>query len=144
MAGKTSVSHSIFAVGVDDMKRLAFDLKAAAPEAAKMSSRRMREAAEIVAADARDRVSYSKQIKVKTSVTAVFRAAVVATGRPAAPIENGGKGFVRHPVFGNYDNWTSKGSHPAYLAPALDSNIEEIASVVGAVIDDAMRAVGFR
>lgn len=142
---KSSISTGSFAVGVDaaDLKKLAADLKLATPEAAKASRSRMRVAAEIVAADARDRVSYSKQIKIKASVTRVFNAAVIASGKPAAPIENNGKGYVRHPVFGDMDDWTAKGSHPAYLAPALDSNIAEVTDIVGSVIDDALIVVGF-
>lgn len=139
----TSISGSVFVIGIDDLKLLGRDFRRAYPEAARGASKKMREAAMIVAAEAKARVSYSKQIKVKPSVTRVFSAVVVASGRPAAPIENKGQGFVRHPVFGNRDVWTSKGSHPAYLAPALDSKIEEVAIAVGHVIDDAMRMIGF-
>jgi hypothetical protein len=140
----SSVSKGTFVVGVGDLKKLAADLKLASPEARKASVKRMREAANVVAVDARAKVSYSTQIKVKTSITGTFKAAVLATGRPAAPIENKGKGYVRHPVFGNRDNWTDKNSHPAYLAPALDDNIEEVSLIVGHVIDDALDVIGFR
>lgn len=52
----------------------------------------------------------------------------------AAPIENKGKGFVRHPVFGNKDVWTAKNSHPPFLGPAFEEDREEAM----AVLDEAV------
>lgn len=141
---KSSISTGSFYIGVDDLKKLAVDLKAASPAAAKVAGKRMRQAATIVATEAKARVSYSKTTKVKTSVTGVFSAAVVASGPAAAPIENNGKGFVRHPVYGDMDVWTDKNSHPAYLAPALDATVEELSEAIGLVIDDALLEIGFR
>lgn len=145
MAGKSSISTGTFQVGVEDLKKLAVDLKAVSPEAAKASGKRMKEAANIVAVEAQARVSqYSKTTRVRPSVRGVFSASVVASGHAAAPIENSGKGFVRHPVFGDMDVWTDKGSHPAYLAPSLDDNIDEVTVAIGFVVDDALLVVGFR
>lgn len=145
MAGRSSISTGTFQVGVEDLKKLALDLKGVSPEAAKASGKRMKEAANIVAVEAQGRVrEYSKTTKVRPSVRGVFSASVVASGHAAAPIENGGKGFVRHPVYGNMDVWTAQGSHPAYLAPALDDNIDEVTVAIGFVLDDALLTIGFR
>jgi hypothetical protein len=134
----------MFYVNVDDLKQLARDLKSASPVAAKAASLRMKAAAKIVSDEASNRVSYSKQISVRPSVTGVFAAKVVARGRPAAPIENNGAGFVRHPIFGNLDAWTAKGSHPAYLAPALDAKATELADQISLIIDDSLVEIGYR
>lgn len=60
----------------------------------------------------------------------------------AAPVENKGKGFVRHPVWGNRNVWTNKNSRPAFLAPALDAHREEVLKgIEEAVYDAVSRAV---
>jgi hypothetical protein len=66
----------------------------------------------------------------------------------AAPIENRGKGFVRHPTFGRKDgpnDWTSKNSHPAFMATALAAHQEEIAKgIERGVYEATVRAIGGR
>lgn len=82
---------------------------------------------------------------IRVQVTALGNAKVVAGGAQApeaAPIENRGAGFVRHPTFGHRERMTSKNSHPAFLAPAFDHFAQEsVAHVVDTVMDAVEKAV---
>lgn len=66
----------------------------------------------------------SERIQVHSRVTAAGNVRIYVEGDPGVPIENNGKGFVRHPVFiprsqlpGPPGRWTSKNSRPAFLLP---------------------------
>lgn len=93
-----------------------------------------RDSAEIVKADAAGRASYSSRIpgSLKARATATnFKVSAGGEAAPnAAPIENKGRGFVRHPVFGDREAWTEKNSHPAFLSPALEAHEEEIVELI--------------
>jgi hypothetical protein len=135
--GSPSSSKSGISIIVDTkaLSRLAADLRLAAPEAWKACRVALKAAGEIVAADARARTSYSSRIpgSVKVRTTSGGNVKVVAGGaraENAAPIENRGKGFVRHPVFGDREDWTAKNSRPAFLAPALAAHMDEVATAV--------------
>lgn len=104
--------------------RASREVRRASPEAWKALRIRLREIGEVVAADARSDASFSKRIpgSIKVRVTSGGNIKIVMGGDAApnaVPIENRGRGFVRHPVFGNREVWTSKGSHPAILLPAF-------------------------
>lgn len=123
------------------LSRLARDLRRASPEAWKAYRVAVAGVAEIVRKDARSRASYSKRIpdSMKIRVTSAGNVKIVAGGAMApnaAPIENKGRGFVRHPVFGDRENWTDENSRPAFLAPALDAHRDEVVRV----IEDAVYA----
>lgn len=120
-------------VDTSQFKQLARDLLKAAPAAEAASLKAMLAAAELVKRDAVMRVSAwptkagngSARIAGAIRVRMVSRNRVVvevdgAQAPEAAPIENRGKGNVRHPVFGHRDRMTNKGSHPAFLAPARE------------------------
>jgi hypothetical protein len=128
------------------LARLARDLRRASPEAWKAYRVRVREVAEVVLKDAQSRASYSSRIPQTGKVRVLSSGNVVITfggdaAPDAAPIENKGKGFVRHPVFGNRDKWTSKGSHPAFAAPALDAHAEEVMRELEAAVCEAVERV---
>ena len=40
--------------------------------------------------------------------------------------------------------WTSKNSHPAFLAPALEAKSEEVTEGISAVVDETFGEIGFR
>lgn len=104
--------------------RASREIRRASPEAWKALRVRLREIGEVVAADARSDADYSTRIpgSVKVRVTGGGNVKVVMGGDAApnaVPIENKGRGFVRHPTFGHRDRWTSKNSKPAILLPAF-------------------------
>ena len=115
------------------LTRLSRDLAASAPRAWAACRAGLREAGNVVAEDARQRVSYSSRIewsiKVRTSLGNVKVVAGGDAAPNAAPIENKGQGFVRHPVF-TRNVWTAKNSRPAFLAPALDAHREEVLKII--------------
>jgi hypothetical protein len=59
----------------------------------------------------------------------------------AAPIENHGKGHVRHPVFGDREDFTDKNSRPAFAEPVVARHREPFAREVGGAITDAVTRV---
>jgi hypothetical protein len=127
------------------LSKLARDLRKASPEAWKAYRVAVRAAAQIVAEDAKSRASFSHRIpgSIKVRVTSGGNVKVVAGGDAApdaAPIENKGKGFVRHPTFGRTGpgDWTSKNSHPAYLAPAFDAHKEAVMDAIERAVGDAV------
>jgi len=106
-----------------------------------------------VLADARARASYSHRIPAAMRVRMVGNLVVeiIVDGNAApdaAPIENKGRGFVRHPTFARGGDrsqwhWTNKNSHPAFLRPALDAHRAEVELAIEAgVIDAVERTVG--
>lgn len=122
------------------LSRLARNLRRASPEAWKAYKRTVKVAAEAILADAQRRASYSQRIPPsgRVRVTAGGNVVIEFTAPDAAPIENKGKGFVRHPVFGNREVWTAKNSHPAFGAPALDAHAAEVVDVVYEALVEAI------
>lgn len=122
------------------LARLAKDLRAASPAAWKACRLALRAVAVPVAQDAQARAGFSRRIpgsiKIRTARGNVKIVAGGAAAPNASPIENKGKGFIRHPVFGDRKDWTAKNSRPAFLAPAMDAHRE--ASAQG--IEDAVMA----
>lgn len=122
------------------LSRLARNLRASGPAAWKAYKVSVRAAAQVVLADAQSRASFSQRIPQsgRVQVTAAGNVKIVFTAPDAAPIENGGKGFVRHPVFGNREAWTSKNSHPAFAAPAVEAGQEAMVAAIETAITDAV------
>jgi hypothetical protein len=113
----------------------------------------MRAGGELVAADIKQRASFSKRIPssvVLRTTGANFKITVGGAAAPnAVPIENRGKGFVRHPTYSPRPavdekvGWTSKNSHPAVGAPALEAQADKIVEVVMGQLDAAVaKALG--
>lgn len=103
--------------------RASREVRRASPAAWKALRVRLREIGNVVADDARANASYSDRIPatIKVRVTGGGNVKVVMGGDAApdaVPIENDGKGHVRHPVFGHRDRWTDRNSRPAILFPA--------------------------
>lgn len=125
-----SVSQPNIQVDTTQIKKLVNDLRAMSPESAAVMRRGIREIVGVVRDEAKARTSYSTRIpgSVRARVSARgFSGRVIAGGvdaPDASPIENKGKGYVRHPVFGDTTKWTAKNSHPAFLAPAAEKNID--------------------
>ncbi len=144
-------------VDTKEMSRLARDLRLGAPDVWAECRKALLAAAMPVKQDAIARVnSWNRETpadmpshhsgrgvaaSIHIRITSGGEVEVVAGGAEApeaAPIENKGRGFVRHKVFGHEDRWTAKNSHAAFLAPAFDmfegaayKHIED--AVVGAV-----------
>lgn len=104
--------------------KIARGIRRAAPEAWVVLRTRLRGIGQVVADDAKqlvydpnDRVA--SKIGVRTTATGNVR--VYVTGDPGVAIENKGKGFITHPVFGHRDRWTNKNSRPAFLVPAFSA-----------------------
>jgi hypothetical protein len=109
--------------------------KAAMPDIGKLF------AAEIVA-----RTGYSKRIPRSVQVLARSGSVVIRVGGSkaanAVPIENRGRGFVRHPVF-EVSTWTNKNSHPAFMGPSALAKAEAGTEVLIEALDEALHEAGF-
>lgn len=132
-------------VDVSDFKRFARALRKAAPETATKMRKGLRTSAGVIAEGAKANASFSERIpasvKVRTSGVTV---AVIAGGEKApnaAPIENRGKGKVRHPVFGNPDVWTDKNSHDSWFTPAVRDGAIVFRTSMVDVLSDAVEDV---
>jgi hypothetical protein len=155
---KTSISGTPIVADVAELRALARDLARVAPEAAKGLQKGMASAGQVIAANAKQRASYSKRIPGSIKVRVARGNVKVSAGGEAAPnaapIENRGKGFIRHPIYLTYDQahsgddaykgrWTEKNSHPAFLAPALDATAVEVAELIAdAQLEAVQRAIG--
>lgn len=128
--------------------RVARGIRAASPEAWKAARVALLSVGEGVAEDVRSSTSWSSRIpgSVKVRVTAAgnVRVSVGGDAAPdAVPIENKGKGFVRHPTFGRRDNpndWTNKNSRPAFLLPAFAARRDQALVEIEKVYMDAFVA----
>lgn len=131
----------------DGFKVLSRDLSRAVPAAEAASRAATKAGAQVVLQDAKRRVSYSRRIPESGRVvphrdgwSVVFGGSVAPD---AAPIENRGVGFVRHPVFGNRAVWTAKHSHPPFLHPAVIAYRDTAPEAIGDEVTVAIRsAVG--
>ena len=122
MAKGVSSSATGFGIDVTNLKDLARDLRKADPALAKAMLRRVKDAGDLVAAEAKTRAdaittgnqpasgpphgTISSSIKVQRRGVSVSVVAGGAKAPHAAAIENNGKGHVRHPIF---EVATSKG-----------------------------------
>lgn len=125
------------------LKRLAKALRDAAPEVRNAYRRSMRASMTVVLKDAQSRAGYSTRIpgsgRIRTTSAGNVKVTFGGNAAPdAAPIENKGKGFVRHPVFGNRNVWTAKNSKPAFLGPAFEAHRVEVAKAVGSAVERAV------
>lgn len=123
------------------LSRLARNLRAAGPASWKAYRVAVRAAAAPMLADMQDRASFSSRIPQsgKVQVTAGGNVKIVFSAPDAAPIENRGRGMVRHPVFGNRNVWTAKNSHAAFAAPALAAHQAAMVEAIETAITDAVR-----
>jgi hypothetical protein len=138
-------------VDTTELRRLARALRASGPVGAAAVRGAMRDGGKIVAADAQGRASFSTRIPqtVKARGSAAnFKVSAGGEAAPnAAPIENEGKGFVRHPTYsprpgvGERVGWTEKNSHPAFLHTALAANAEVVAELVADRLETAVTDV---
>jgi hypothetical protein len=143
MAGKTGIP---IVIDSRQFSALTRGIRASGPAGAAAVRRALRDSAEIVKTAAAQNASYSSRIpgSLRARATATnFKVSAGGDAAPdAAPIENKGRGFVRHPVFGDRENWTEKNSHPAFLAPALEAHTEEIVELLTdrltAAVDEAI------
>lgn len=134
-------------IGFDaqQLSELSRDLRRVSPETYKATQKTIRVAAMAILADAEERVSYSKRIGRSGKIRMSGLNATVIFGGDAAPdaapIENEGRGYVRHPVFGNMNVWTAENSHPAFLAPAFLEKAAEVEEALGDAVLVALDTV---
>ena len=153
---RSSISRTSDGVFIDtsSLKRLAKKFEALGaegiPDAARIGLRVM---VNKVRDEARRNASYSKRIpgSIRGRVSVRGFSGSVAAGGPkapnAAPIENKGKGHVRHPIFvpraqlpGPPGSWTEKNSHPAFLSTAVEGKEVELQQMVEHLLDDVIEA----
>lgn len=137
-----SKSGSGLNIDTREIKRLADDLRALGPEVGVALRGGIRVILGVVAEEARRRSDYSKRIpgsiRVRVSPRG-FSGSVSAGGAAApdaAPIENKGRGHVRHPIpnTGSPGQWTDKNSHEAFLAPSVQAKDAELETMVDALL----------
>lgn len=133
-------------IDVSALREAAAQMRATVPAAHAAAKVALLAAGEMVKNTAAENFSYSTRIpgSLEVKVTGALVVKVYAGGDAApnaAPIENKGKGFVRHPVFGNREVWTAKNSRPAGLAPAGRANEAAIFALYESVTGDAVREV---
>lgn len=137
---------SVLEIDVAALREAAAVMRATIPAAHAAAKVALAEGGEMVAKTAAGNASYSDKIpgSLRVVVTGTLIVRVYAGGdsaADAAAIENRGKGFVRHPVFGNRAAWTDKNSHPAFLQPAGEADKEAIFVLYESVTGDAVREV---
>ena len=107
--------------------RVARGIRAASTEAWKSLRLQLRAIGQDVANDAKGR-AYDPGNRIVpnigTRTTAAGNVRIYVKDTPGVQIENKGRGFVRHPVFGNREAWTDKNSRPAFLLPAFAAKQE--------------------
>jgi hypothetical protein len=137
----TSHSGLPVAVDVEAIRVLAADLRRVSPAAWAATKAGLAKGGELVLKDAQANASFSSRIPssgvVQVSPSGGVRVRFGGDGAPdAAPIENKGKGHVKHPVFGNRSVWTNKNSPPAFLSPAVNKNRVQILAIVERTVGD--------
>jgi hypothetical protein len=141
-------SSNGFNIDTRELKSLARELRALGPEVTRSMRVGVREMLEVVRAEAARRSDYSHRIPGSLRVRVSARGlsgSVYAGGAKApdaAPIENRGKGHVRHPIFipkaklpGPPGSWTAVHSHEAFLSPALEAKSMELEEMTDALLE---------
>lgn len=144
MTRAADTGFTIYAVG---FRALARDLKAADKATGPALRRRLKTVAELVAADARSRASFSTRIPGSIRARSGLNQASIRAGGPsapnAAPLENKGKGGTfRHPVFGHRQVWVNQQARP-FLRPALQANTRAIVDGLAEAITDVVAGAHF-
>jgi hypothetical protein len=112
------------------------------------------ESADDLAAKVRANVSYSERISNSVKVVPAGDTVTVTAGGSeapeAAPIENKGKGFVRHPIFvpaaempGPPGSWTRKNSKPPFFAPAVAASEAPFEESAKSALEETLSQVAF-
>jgi len=139
-------------VDVSSFTKYASTLRNYAPRLSAGVGGAMRTTAAAVAADIKERTAYSSRIPGSVVVAPVPGGATITVGGASAPdaspIENKGKGFVRHPTFvaradlpGPPGSWTAKNSHPAYFHPAMEAAEATAESQLTTSVDATFAAI---
>lgn len=147
MATTQNLSTGVL-VDTSAFKNFAKTLRKVAPDLAKELRTNLRKAGDEVAEIARAKASAFSSTRIPPSVRVRVRGVAIfveAGGKDApnaAPIENKGRGHVRHPVFipkselpGPRGSWTSKNSPPAFLTPAAKEGQELVVAKAVEALD---------
>ena len=104
------------------------------------SEEHLREAAEVIADDARARAGlWSRTIPASITVTVAGELAkVTAHAKVARPAEL----RLRHPLFGNRRHWYGPPGS-SFLGPAAEAKADKAAVIYSRVVDDWARRDGF-
>ena len=106
-----------------------------------MSEDRLREAADVIADDARRRAAVWSR-KIPPSIT-VKTAGNVATITASAPNARPAELRLRHPLFGNRRYWYGPPGSK-FLGPAADAKADDAMTQFSKVIDDWCKRDGFK
>lgn len=153
MARATTVRTGGFGIDATELARLSKDLRRTAPDLNRRMRKRLREAGEIVAKEARV-ISAQDSTKISPTIKVTVAGATVAVtaGGPDLPIagllelgNHGGSksasasshGTFRHPVFGHPGVWVDQPMHP-YLMPAAHAKTTELEVTFVKAIDDTI------
>lgn len=121
------------------MTQLGRAFRMASPAARRACTAAIAKAMEGVLNDARSRAEFSDRIPQSGHLEVTRDGVILVFDAPdAAPIENKGKGNVRHPVFGNREVWTSKNSHAAFATPALHAGTAAIVAAIEKAVVEAV------
>jgi hypothetical protein len=123
---------------------MADELRALGPEVDVAIRSGIRTILGVIAEEAKSRASFSTRIpgSIRVRVSPRGLSGSVSAGGAAAPdaapIENKGKGNVRHMVFGDTNVWTDKNSHEAFLAPALEAKTSEVEAMIDTLLESVI------
>lgn len=126
------------------LRKLSRDFLRVDPAAVKAAKAVIRAAAVVVLEEAKANSSYSTRIPASGKVRMLGLNAKIVfggdTAPDAAPIENRGKGHVRHPLFGNKNFWYEN-PQPAFLTPAFERHQAELDALLAEAVVEATKAV---
>ncbi len=139
----------LIAVRAEGLKAFAKDIRTADRKMARRMGKRLKEAGDLVAKDARRRAAWSSRIPATIKVTGGSTSVSVKAGGPTAPHAEpyqgpSGRAQFRHPVYGRRrQKWAVQVTRP-YLRAALEANASQVGEIVAKVIDDFTADAGFR
>ena len=143
MARSVTPTSGVIGVSVAGLQDLAEKLRVVSAASAETMTQTLQDAGELVAVEARTRSSYSTKIpaSIHTDVAGPGLVRVSTQLTEAVAIENRGRGYVRHPLFGTRTHWYSN-PQPAFLLPSLIEKREEFREVAIAAIHEAFEEAG--
>lgn len=110
----------------------------------------LKRVAEPIVRDAKANADWSSRIPGAIRISVTKNGVLIVVNLKKAPHARAYEGMssdrvgnFRHPVYGNEEVWVSQRERP-FLMPAVQKHIGEVQPAIEKVVEDALRARGFR
>jgi hypothetical protein len=135
-------------IDIQGWKELQRALKRVDPELQKSMNHALRDEAQVIADEAKQFAVWSERIPGAITARVNTHGGEIVVSRRKAPHgslyelgSKGNRGQIRHPVFGNRENWVSQPTRP-FIRPAINYNRAHFNTMATRIMLGAIRKAG--